>query len=550
MLAVAWPGNRAHAADEQVGKGAKSGKLAPIADVTGAVVQLDSGDVVIDLGAQRGASIGALVELWRPVTIKHPVTGKLLTDRFRIGALRVFQVGEVLSLAKPEGTLLRAVAPGDVVILPAPLAVLAPKSEAASPPTGAKGGSAAPPEYSDLDPDARALSLLFEGLRGADVELRVARYRDWAKAHPSSRFTPVVLEEARALESVAVAGGHGAVAAAPINARSFDAPTSVLAGAPLTIALEIQGRATGAVLQVRLADEPAYTPIPMHVTGLGYWSATIPATRVSAPTVSYFVEAVDETGGSVPVVGSATEPRVTRVSALPSARVDKPWESTFAMWTDYADYDRLRGKDYAWQTEGWFGMRFGDVGLRAVRSGFGVFKGRGGSLDDLDQKGLSGRTVGLTYGYVEGEWGLSTMWGLVARAVVGLGEDGVTGGGQGFVRIGNDKKTNLLIGGEFLGGVGVRGITQVELAVFPRFPILLRTEVTNQPAGTAIGGSRRLELITNKESTDGGELGVRAIAQAGWRVTPALTVFLRASYQGRTINHAGPGAGAGVSLSW
>jgi len=134
--------------------------------------------------------------------------------------------------------------------------------------------------------------------------------------------------------------------------------------------------------------------------------------------------------------------------------------------------------------------------------------------------------------------------------VIGLGEDGVTGGAQGFIRIGNDKKTNLLIGGEFLDGVGLRGITQVELAVFPRFPVILRTEVTNQPAGTKPTGKHFDDIVAAGQSTDTGDLGVRAIAQVGWRVTPELTVFVRGSYQGRTINHAGPGGGAGVMVSW
>ena len=52
------------------------------------------------------------------------------------------------------------------------------------------------------------------------------------------------------------------------------------------------------------------------------------------------------------------------------------------------------------------------------------------------------------------------------------------------------------------------------------------------------------------EATESGDLGDRAIAQLGYRISPDLTVFVRGSYQGRTINHAGPGAGAGVTYSW
>ena len=42
----------------------------------------------------------------------------------------------------------------------------------------------------------------------------------------------------------------------------------------------------------------------------------------------------------------------------------------------------------------------------------------------------------------------------------------------------------------------------------------------------------------------------RAIAQVGYEIIDDLTLSARLSYQGRTINHAGPGAGLGVSYQW
>src|SRR5207247_79527 len=100
--------------------------------------------------------------------------------------------------------------------------------------------------------------------------------------------------------------------------------------------------------------------------------------------------------------------------------------------------------------------------------------------------GKSAREVGLTYGYLEGEAGLDPALSLIARLALGLRDAGVTGGGEAAVRIGSDRKTNLLLGGELLGGIGLRGMAQLEWNTFRRVPILLRTEVTNQPAGTAV----------------------------------------------------------------
>ena len=401
----------------------------------------------------------------------------------------------------------------------------------------------------DSDPDARALSALFDGLTGLGIEIRIERYETWARAHPSSRFVSVLLEEAGHLRAL-LAGGTSVGAAADPVAISFESPKEVLGGSSFTLAVEIAGPAVGAVLHLRLADEPAFTPMAMERVGPGYYSVVLPKERVVGPSLSFFIEAVTTNGAAVSIVASSVSPTVVKVLVAPKPEPLKTYDSTFSLWTDYADYNRLRGNDYAWQTEGWFGMRFSDVGVRAVRSGFGVYKGLGGAIADLDAAPtpLKPRKVGLTYGYIEGEFGISATFSLIGRAVVGLGEEGVTGGGQAFVRIGSDKKTNFMIGGEFLGGIGVRGITQVELNMFPRFPILLRSEVTNQPAGTPPDVGRIQDLAGKSVAT--GDLGVRAIVQGGYRVTQDLTFFLRGSYQGRTINHAGPGAGAGMTFSW
>jgi len=168
---------------------------------------------------------------------------------------------------------------------------------------------------------------------------------------------------------------------------------------------------------------------------------------------------------------------------------------------------------------------------------------------ELDSLGRKARRVGLTYGYLEGEFAPSKIVGLIGRVAFGLTDDGVNGGGQFFLRLGNDRLTNLLLGGEVLGGIGTRGIAELQWNTLPRVPIVLRTEVTNQPAGV----SSRRSSAPDPSSTvamDPGDIGARAMVQVGYRLVPELTVALRASYEGRTIQHAGPGAGAGVTYSW
>ncbi|HRI68894.1 MAG TPA: hypothetical protein PK156_31910, partial [Polyangium sp.] len=272
----------------------------------------------------------------------------------------------------------------------------------------------------------------------------------------------------------------------------------------------------------------------------------LPAAKLLPPAVEYFIEATSVKGVAIPVVGSPNSPKVVDIVPIPRIGPPRRVGATAQLVTDYADYNRLRGNDYSWQTEGIFGLRYDDVGVRALRTGFGVYRGRGGSLQDLDVRGLNGRPIGLTYGYLELEIGAHRLFSILGRAAIGLQSTGVTGGGQIIFRIGNDRDTNLLLGGELLGGVGLRGFTQLELNTLKKVPILIRTEVTNQPAGSAVNPLG----LRDDESRGANEVGVRTILQAGYRFTPDFVAALRVSFQGRTIDHAGPGFGGAVGYSW
>lgn len=524
--------------------------------VEGTVLGADSTDLVVDLGSSRGATDGAIVELWRPIRIKHPVTGQILTDRFLVGKLKLIQVRPNLALAQPSGVLTRVPQAGDVVRLPR--ATLTPFPSPSPTPTGKSPtptptGTAPPIMITPgpADADAMTLSALFDSLSGKQPTERAEAYENYARSHPRSRFVQVLLEEAAAFRAPS-ANAPSATAQAPaakkrgtVEVRSFEPATRAFAGTPLHVALELMGHPQGAVLFVRAPETGTYEPIAMTGVGNGYFEATIPARSVVAPSARYFIEASGPDGAAVPIEGSAMGPLVIEVEDKPAPTAQVPVRAQFALWTDFAVWNAKKLNDYASQTEGLFGVRFGDTGVRALRTGFGVYRGVGGSLDELDTRNLEPRNVGLTYGYLETELAPAVQYSFVLRAVVGLGQGGVGGGLQGFVRIGNDQKTNLLLGGEVLSGVGIRGIAQLEWSATPRVPIMFRTEVTNQPAGISAGG---LDLAG--KSTAGGDIGVRLIVQGGYRITDHFTAALRASYQGRTINHAGPGGGAAVEYSW
>lgn len=537
------------AASSAIPAGAQPRKATPAAvaqgDIEGTVLAIQGDELVLDLGGARGAVDGAQVEIWRPLKLKHPVTGKVLVDRFRIGTLDLTQVRGTMSLARASGQLQRPAEVGDVIILPRPHVEPSATPQPGSPHETPQLTTA---ERAPEDPDARAVSEMFDGLKGADLTTRITRYEAYLQAHPRSRFARVLGEEAAALRELVQSRSHRSVAEAQVSARSGPRIKEAIAGSPITLVVELTDTAVGAVLHVRRRDRKVYTSLPMTPQGNDYYGAVIPAELVEAPGLRYFIEAVAAPGRPVPVVGSADTPQEIDVSAAPRPTSPPRLPAKVEIAADYADYNRLRGNDYVFQTEGTFGVRYGDTGVRAVRLGFGVYRGVGGSVSELDVLGLQGRKVGLTYGYVETEIGFVRMFSVIGRVAVGLIDQGVSGGGQVLFRIGSDQKTNLVVGGELLGGVGLRGITQLELNTFDRFPIVLRSEVTNQPAGVTAAYTG--ETTSGTTSERAGSIGGRGIVQVGFKITPDLLVAVRGSFQGRTIQHAGPGFGGALGYTW
>ena len=505
----------------------------PGASTEGTVVAVEADDLVLDIGASRGAAAGDVVEIWRPLRIRHPVTGKVLIDRFLIGRLELGQVRPTLSLAKPKGTLSRPPEPGDVVLLARDKPAIAAAPSPAPPPAPGSALPSSSPSIargSDTDEEAAQLSSLFDRLHNTDVEKRVKAYEDFAAVHPRGRFRRALLDEANELRKLLTVVEALALPAAPrpIVTGETQSLDRVVAGEALHLAVAVHGEVQGVVLHARGGREATYTSQPMTRTGLEYWVGTVAGTLVHEPTLDYFVEAVTDDGVRA-IIGTAETPVAVSVedtSAHPARRA----LGEAQIWTDYASFNAKAANDYIFQTEGLMGVRLDDVGIRAVRTGFGVYRGAGGTVKDLDTLHLPPTNVGLTYGYVEGEFGFTKYFSVGLRGIVGLDNTGVNGGAFVFVRIGSDLGTNLWFGGEALGGIGVRGTAQFEWNSFYRWPIVLRTEVTDEPAG--------------------GDIGVRAIAQLGYRVLPHLVVSARGSYQGRTIDHAGPGGGAAVGYTW
>lgn len=521
---------------------------APSPKPDGTIIAIDVGDLVVDIGSASGAHSDDIVEVWRPLRVRHPVTGQWLVDRFRIGSLRLTQVRSVLSLAVIEGVLSRPPANGDIIVLsrgevpaqapadPAPVAGVTVTTLSRKPSTGAPlrgaASSDAPPSSPALPPsqppgavdsDAHALVALMGTLAGSDHLTRTQAYEEFVRSHPKSRFARVLREEVAQLRSRPAAEAPQRILEPKLE--------RVRAGSPQRFAVELEPTFVGAVVHVRRKGRPGYRSVAMESVGERYWAATLPGDVMAGDAIEYFVEGVPKGSAGVAVIGSAETPRIAEVDAQPGTPRAPGTLAQVTLQSEYASFNTKRANDYVWQTEGSVGWRLADQGFRAVRSGFGVLRGKGGTLRDLDELSRDPTNVGLTYGYVEAEVTLAPSFAVIGRPILGLRDTGISGGAQGFLRIGNDLRTNLALGGELLGTVGQRAIAQLEWRTINRFPIVLRTEITNQPASS-------------------GDVGARAIVQVGYQLTKELVVALRGSYQGRTINHSGPGAGLAVSYQW
>jgi hypothetical protein len=480
------------------------------------VLAIDAGDLVVDVGAARGAADGQRVEIWRPFKVRHPVTGAVLTDRFRLGTLRLTQVQSTLALARADGELLRPPAVGDVVVAPEPVARIEEPRHAEAKPEPPR----AEPQIL-RDPEEHLLAELLASQASAPPAKRAEAYETFVREHPLSRYVPALSAEIGALR---------ALAAPPPLAIAEPAVPHFEHARAHEYAIELDPRFKGAVLHVRTRGEPAYRSFPMRARGPRYWGVVLPAAAIASPGVEYFAEGVLEDGQAVPIAGTADAPRDAVVNA-PAPKGKRPETlAHVAVQSEYASFNVKRANDWLFQTEGAFTWRLADVGVRALRSGFGVLRGRGGSVEALDRLNESPTQIGLTYGYLEMEVAPASGFALIGRPILGLRERGISGGAQGFVRFGNDLKTNLLVGGEILGEIGIRGIVQLDWRTIDRVPIVLRTEVTNLPAGE--------------------DIGARAIGQVGYELLKNATLAARVSYQGRTINHAGPGAGLAASYLW
>jgi len=530
----------------------------------GTVVRVDNDLLVVDLGRDSGLVEGERVPVLRPITVRHPITGQSLRDRFPLGTLQVYSVGGALSVLRRTEALLRPPAVGDRVVSPnapelrepaRPTSAVAMATPGATPrparptpqPTTTPPIAAAWEESRPqttmpaaavapgVDADERAVLTVFLSTLGQRPADRVARWTAYLREHRESPWAERVRAEIGSLLQAATEPPPRPAPPPGPSARGALA-SSLRLGDPARVALQVAGAPVlGGRISARRPGAERYVTVTLSRDGDGYVRGEVPQSLVTLEGFEYFVELDTEGGTAVSVVGTAEAPRAVVVEPRPGDSPDPRGRTRIDLRADFADVgSRTIGSRYVAQrfvlVEGDFLQRLDSRVLYGYRVGFGVYDGEGLPLSQLAGD-LAAQPSTVVYGYHELEFSPSGFVHVIARLQVGVHRGGLVGGAQARLRIGEERRTNLVLGGDVLTEVGQKAFFALNFQPHPAVPMLAQGEVFNQ-------------------SIASGDPMFRVVGQVGWRATRWLTLAARGSYQLRNIQNGGFGAGLSTTFDW
>ncbi len=518
----------------------------------GTVVRVDRDLLVVDLGRDAGLTEGQRVPLWRPLTVRHPITGQSLRDRYPLGSVQVYSVGDSLTVLRHSEGLLRPPAVGDRVVAPDALpppprparavAVATPSAATAAAATGPTPPATTPAHPTaavaapGVSSEERALLTTFLSTLGRPPEERALRWTAYLNTQRSSPWADRVRAEINALRAAPPTAPPLPVQASPYPLTRGAMADTLRLGDAARVALQVTGvPVLGGRVSARRPGAERYTTQTLTRDGDDFLRAEIPASLVTLDGFEYFVEVDVEGGAAMPILGSADHPLRVEVERGPGDAPDPRGRTRIDLRADYADVgSRTIGSRFVAQrfvlVEGDFLQRLQTRALYGYRVGFGVFNGEGLPLSRLTSDAESMPST-VAYGYHELEFSPSEFVHLIARGQVGVHRGGLVGGAQARIRIGYERRTNLVLGGDVLTEVGQKAFFALNFHPHARLPMLAQGEVFNQ-------------------SIASGDPMFRVVAQIGWRATDWFTIAARGSYQLRNIENGGFGAGLSTTFDW
>jgi hypothetical protein len=495
----------------------------------GTVVRIEAKEIYVSLGRDRGVSDGAALRIKRPISLRHPITHATVADWVPIGAAKVTQAGAAMSRAV-VGELVAEVRVGDIA------EVLIDRPE---PKVTAIHNPAAPP----VDPATAEVLGLFAAESGQPIDARIAAWEHYLSSRTGSPYASEVrheLEELQALRDQ-IAPRHGSAEGDLTASVKHSSLVTVRAGTqiPVVFVLDQPERVASAYLHYRTLGERTYRSMLLVREHDLYLRGAVPAAAVRAPGVEYFVEVSGADGSSGLALASPSAPIVVDVSTAPL--VDQfgsaPGHSSVKLAGDYLDFNNLDRRagdrtDRMFTANVDFAYRLDSI-VESIGVGYGVYAGAGGNANAVWTPMNPMPESGFQYGYADMELGHYTDRVHLAfggKLIAGVGKAGFGLGAEARFRIGDRDGTNLLWTTRTIDQVGY--LSDIRLGTRPLSRVLLGLSVgaTNQP---------------NRE-----DVGVKLGTELELLAAGNVSLLVRGSWQGRSIDHGGVGGGAGLGFYW
>jgi hypothetical protein len=457
--------------------------------VRGVVVAIQGPDVVVDLGRERGLDGDSHIGLYRTIEIRHPQTGQKIRDELYLRSVDVAEIGKRLSVVRPPAEIVKELAIGDTVIL-----------------DGAEEPASAPAAPVAACPDVGAL--LGRALAEGERRGRAAAESDAARA-PA---LPPPVEQPPPIVAMHVA------------------PAQLYRGQPAQLAFAVDAPLTAAWVYYRPAGASEYQRVPMAPAGAGYLRASLPPGALAAGGLEYFAEGSAGDRPPVALHASAARPAMVAITDPdPITSITKTDRSEIRLAYEYVDFNSLKGNDRYWIGEGSFLYRFGGY-VHSLRMGAAAYSGVGGPHEGLDDGTVAPRPVGFNYGYTELELAVGYNVSTLIKVLAGLHDDGIGGGVEFKLRFGDERGTNLLVGGQVASKIGDLAMAKLTWDVIRELPMAGAIELTNEPVSD--------------------DLGVRMLFEIGWQRLRAFRPTVTVGYAVRTIHHGGPSVGLASVFTW
>jgi hypothetical protein len=264
-------------------------------------------------------------------------------------------------------------------------------------------------------------------------------------------------------------------------------PLSAPVGAPIELAAMIDAPFAETLgVAWRPVGTNAWAEVPFERSSAGGWYATLPP--ATPPGVEYFIHGKDAAGLEVEHFASAREPQIVRVDPEEIDRLEELdlkrlgyTRDAFSVDVAGHDFGNRYGFDDRWiRTEAAYTHRF----LRWIHQisfGFGTIDGRTPNYEENPSADTTSVLRQLRYGFGEVRFRPYRSLFVDARASLGVSQDGFTAGAGGRVWFGRPWRSNVSVGGEYLGDLG--GTATVRLQWDTAAPFLMGASVvkTNLP---------------------------------------------------------------------